>query len=199
MALFVGLVALALVVAGLSFVIGGPHLKPAPGPEPLPVLLKGDSPEAAFTYLMAANTAADRVASTAVSHACVAQAPESPSRQAAGAQLYQAAATSRSVAAFVRADQVRLAAMPEGQVLVGLLGRVAQASVSADVSFESWIQDLQATGCYSAPTNDLHYIAALRASARGAVLHADLTAAVARERVATLWGPLRQKAGQRLR
>jgi cysteine synthase len=84
----------------------------------------------------------------------------------------------RSVLSLLAANGARLTTVPEGTALVSLLRQVARASAAADASYAAWVKDLEATGCYSAPTNDLYYQRAT---------HESVTAATALKRVDALW------------
>ncbi len=44
--------------------------------------------------------------------------------------------------------------------MVSDLNAATLAELTVDQDDQGWLQDLQATGCYSAPTNDIHYRAA---------------------------------------
>jgi hypothetical protein len=180
MVLFVLLVALALALAGTGFAGVFNGAAPPSARHPKTVSLKGDTAQGAFSYLLATSADARRLARSAVGEACLTQAPGSFGRQRAAAQLSEAAAMSRSVVALAASVRDRLLAMPGGGALVALLDRVAEDSVRADVGYKSWVNDLQATGCYSAPTNDIHYGQAQKASAAGAVAQRQLTALRAR-------------------
>ena len=50
------------------------------------------------------------------------------------------------------------------------LGQATAASLKVDEDYAAWLVDLQATGCFSAPTNDLHYVAATEAAPAAAQL-----------------------------
>jgi hypothetical protein len=58
--------------------------------------------------------------------------------------------------------------------------------LSADQGYEAWLEDLQATGCYGAPTNDIHYHAATAAS---------MAASVAKQRVVLIWAGVASRYG----
>jgi hypothetical protein len=176
MALFVVLVAAALALAGSGFAGVFNSAGPTPARHPTTVSLKGDTAQAAFAYLLATSTDANRLARRGVGDACLTQAPGSLGRQKAAAQLSEAAAMSRSVVVLATSVRARLLAMPGGGPLVALLERAADDSVAADVGFESWVRDLQATGCYSAPTNDIHYGQAQQAAVAAAGAQRQLTA-----------------------
>jgi hypothetical protein len=176
MVLFVLLVALALALAGTGFAGMFNSAPPTSARHPKTVSLKGDTARAAFSYLLATSADANRLVRSAVGEACLTQAPGSPGRQRVSAQLSKAAAMSRSVVSLAASVRVRLLAMPGGEALVALLDGAAEDSVAADIGYKSWVKDLQATGCYSAPTNDLHYIQAQKASAAGVLAQRQLTA-----------------------
>jgi hypothetical protein len=178
--LFVLLVALALALAGTGFAGAFNSAAPTSPRPPKTVSLKGDTARAAFSYLLTTSADANRLARSAVGEACLTQAPGSLGRQRAAAQLSKAAAMSRSVVALAASVRDRLVAMPGGGALVALLDRVAEDSVAADIGYKSWVKDLQATGCYSAPTNDLHYLQAQKAAAAGVRAQRQLTALRAR-------------------
>jgi hypothetical protein len=85
-----------------------------------------------------------------------------------------------SVLADLGTYGARLAPMRDSALLERDLGDVAHAWALADQSYGSWLADLQATGCYGAPTNDAHYVAAGRESAAAAPAKAQLAATWAR-------------------
>jgi hypothetical protein len=84
----------------------------------------------------------------------------------------------RTVLSLLAANGARLTTVADSTALVSLLGQVARASAAADASYALWVKDLEATGCYSAPTNDLYYQKAEREST---------TAESALKRVDALW------------
>jgi hypothetical protein len=63
--------------------------------------------------------------------------------------------------------------------------QATDASVQADAGYRAWLEDLQATGCYSAPTNDVHYRAATAAS---------LVAGQAEEELAAGWAGIASRS-----
>ncbi|HXW81815.1 MAG TPA: hypothetical protein VEJ84_20085, partial [Acidimicrobiales bacterium] len=54
--------------------------------------------------------------------------------------------------------------------------RAATASLQAEQGYTAWVDDLQATGCYCAPTNDVHYLGAQAAQAMAASAQGQLAA-----------------------
>jgi len=123
-----------------------------------PVLsVAGKPPSAAFAYLLAADNAARSHASAATAAACDMQAPGVAARGAALATLHEAVAVEDWVAATLAGDRARMLALRHGPALSTLLAQAARSSALADADLAMWVQDLDATGCYSAPTNNLHY------------------------------------------
>jgi hypothetical protein len=128
------------------------------------VTVPGNSPEALFEGLLATSATAHQLAQAAVAGSCQTAAPQSAARAGLVAQIAEAGTLRRYVLEGVRADRAALARLPAGRALSSDLQQVAGASVRADAAYHAWLEDLQATGCYSAPTNDLHYRAATAAS-----------------------------------
>jgi hypothetical protein len=81
----------------------------------------------------------------------------------------------RSVLDRLSADESMLRALPSASGLVTDLRRATGARLQADTDYGSWLHDLQSTGCYSAPTNDIHYLEAQTATAAGDAAEHDLT------------------------
>jgi hypothetical protein len=96
-------------------------------------------------------------------------------------QINEAENAYQSVLALLGADRVALATMPKGRPLMGDLSEVVQLSEDADTAYAGWLRDLEATGCYSAPRNDLHYEEAEKL--------ADASQSMARV-LASTWGGL---------
>ncbi len=136
------------------------------------------SPEALFESLLATSATAHQLAQTAVDGPCRTAAPQSAARAGLLAQIAEADTLHRYVLQGVQADQAALARMPAGRALAVDLQRATDASVRADAAYRAWLEDLQATGCYSAPANDLHYRAATAAS---------VAAGRAKEQLALRW------------
>ena len=122
------------------------------------------SPRQRLDKLLSANAAAGTVVEGAVERACRPPTPGSGARALLVAELRHAGGLYDQVLLDVKAEQVALAKMPAGRALSAELVRATEASVQAARAYGAWLEDLQATGCYSAPTNDIHYRAAAAAS-----------------------------------
>jgi hypothetical protein len=112
----------------------------------------------------------------AVDGACRTTAPQSRARAELVAETGHAGAIYRQVLAAARADQELFTKVRGGAGLSADLVGATAAAARAAAAYGDWLEDLQATGCYSAPTNDLHYREATAAA---------LTAAVATGRLKT--------------
>ncbi len=115
------------------------------------------SAEALFGQMMATNTAAERLAASAVARSCQETAPGGAARTALVGDLGRAVALRRSVLRALASDRTVLLAVPDGEALGADLSAATTAALAVDEDDQGWLQDLQATGCYSAPTNDIHY------------------------------------------
>jgi len=146
------------------------------------------TPQTAFEGLLAESAQAHQLVSAAVSDACQPAPPSTPTRQGLIVQVGRAVELRRSVLAGIASDRQQLLKMNGGPSLVGDLDDASGASLSADQGYEAWLEDLQATGCYGAPTNDIHYRAATEAS---------LAASVAKERVVGIWAGVASRYGLR--
>jgi len=146
----------------------------------------GGSPQVVFEGLLASTAGAQRRAATALSTACRVAAPGVGPRQSGATQLSKAEATDRSVLVSLGARRGSLAALPGGAALADDLGQVAGESAQADADYRAWLLDLEATGCYGAPTNDIHYREASQVS---------LAASAAERHLADGWAPLARRAG----
>ncbi|MGP8209388.1 MAG: hypothetical protein ACLQVK_25570 [Acidimicrobiales bacterium] len=181
------LCALAAVAVAVVWRAGEARVSPpttplTSSPRPSPGQL---SPEQLFDKLLATSAAAQLLAQAAVDGACGTTPPQSTARGRLEAQVGQADALRRHVLQGVRADQAALTSMPAGRELSADLVRATDASVQADAGYRAWLEDLQATGCYSAPTNDVHYQAATAAS---------LVARQAQERLAAGWAVIASRS-----
>jgi hypothetical protein len=139
------------------------------------------SGEAVFERLLATSTSAGHLTDTAVAQSCQEVTPGGTVRSALLGDLSRAIALRQAVLRTLEADRLQLLAMPEGALLATDLGASTTAELRMDQDYQGWLQDLQATGCYSAPTNDVHY----RAAALGSP-----GAAGADERLAAAWAQL---------
>jgi hypothetical protein len=119
---------------------------------------------AVFAGLLRQSDSAHKLVDEAVGAACAVVAPDQPARAADLASLAQAVALRTSVLAQLSSQQDQAAHLPDGDQLFNRLRAVSVASLAADRAYQSWLDDLQATGCYSAPTNNLDYAAAIRAA-----------------------------------
>ncbi len=117
-----------------------------------------------FDTLLGADASAGRLLQGAVDRACRPAAPQSGPRALLVAEVGRASSLYHQVVVDVKADQAALSKMPDGRVLAADLVRAARSSVQAAGAYRDWLEDLQATGCYSAPTNDIHYREAAAAS-----------------------------------
>jgi hypothetical protein len=149
------------------------------------------TPQRAFGRLLATVASARALTGQAAGRACLVSAPASPARAALVAELSRAVALDEPVVAVLSAPGSRSRfGFPGAGPLVADLRTVASTAVSVARLDRSWLEDLQATGCYSAPTNDLHYMEAQRASAGAQAAAADLArrwSAVAAGRGLRLW------------
>jgi hypothetical protein len=154
-----------LVLAGTAVVVvwrvGQDKVRPLRPPVTSP--LKPSSEEL-FENLLGVSATAQILVRTAVDGACRTAAPLSGARAGLVAQIGRADALRRYVLADVDDQQAALLKMPGGRALSADLLRATGASIRADAAYAAWLGDLQATGCYSAPTNDIHYRAAAQAS-----------------------------------
>ena len=141
--------AAALVAAGLVFVL---H-KSATGHRREP------SVPVAFSQLLTSLSGADLLARQAVIGACQETGPGA--RKSAASQLERAEARDRAVLSTLGAGKARLASWSVASALLGRVAQVAEDSLAAEGDYASWLADLEATGCYSAPRNDLYYRRAL--------------------------------------
>jgi hypothetical protein len=146
------------------------------------------TPQTAFEGFLAESAQAHQLVSAAVSDACRPAPPSTPTRQGLIVEVGRAVELRRSVLAGIASDRQQLLKMNGGPSLIGDLDDASDASLSADQGYEAWLEDLQATGCYGAPTNDVHYRAATEAS---------LAASVAKERVVGIWAGVASRYGLR--
>jgi hypothetical protein len=144
------------------------------------------SPQVTFEGFLAESAQAHQVLAAAVGDACRPAPPATKARQDLIIQVSRAVEMRRSVLNGIASDRQRLLAMKGGPSLVNNLDDATSASLSADQGYEAWLEDLQATGCYGAPTNDIHYRAATEAS---------LPASVAKERVVAIWAGVASRYG----
>ncbi|HMK97817.1 MAG TPA: hypothetical protein VK425_09750, partial [Acidimicrobiales bacterium] len=138
--------------------------QPAAGAPALGALERMAPPEAARALVSATNSAQAEV-QTEVAQGCRSQPPASPSRQALVVGVGEALSTERAVFSLVRADAAPLSSLPQGPFFVSLMERLSSQAAAAAGSYRAWLADLQATGCYSAPTNNLDYLVAEREEA----------------------------------
>jgi len=150
-----------LAVGGVALTVGltASPSKTPPG-TPVTGTSPGSSPGAIFGSLLARSATGHQLAEAAVARACQTALPGSASREALLGDLSRAEGMQLSVLAGLGMDRSRLVPMPYAGALEADLGAFARASVAADKGYGAWLADLQATGCYSAPTNDMHYVAA---------------------------------------
>ena len=148
----------AALVAGLAVALAAGGLALA--------LSKGGHPQrreptdpAAISQLVTSLSGADLLARQAVSDACVEAGPGP--RPRAVSRLEQAEARDRAVLATVDAGKARLTSWPVASGLLGPVAQVAEDSLVAEGDYASWLAGLEATGCYSAPRNNLYFERAL--------------------------------------
>jgi hypothetical protein len=144
------------------------------------------TPQATFEGFLAESAQAHQLLAAAVGAACQAAPPATTTRQDLIGKVSRAIEMRRSVLNGIASDRQRLLAMNGGPSLVSDLDDATGASLAADQGYEAWLEDLQATGCYGAPTNDIHYLAATAAS---------LAASVAKERVVVTWAGVASRYG----
>jgi len=161
---------LILVAAGTAAYLLNRSASPPAGPQPpagAPALgaLESMAPPEAARVLVAATNSAQAVVRAAVGQACSSQPPASPPRQALVVGVGQALSTERAVFSLVRQDAAELSSLPRGPLFVSQLERLSAQASAAAGSYRAWLEDLQVTGCYSAPTNNLDYVVARREEA----------------------------------
>jgi hypothetical protein len=187
------LVALVLVLAaGLvgAGVLIGRGLGPGPGgaskgSPSRPPARQLPAAVATFASLLSSSARAGRWTSGAVAGACQLRAPGTKDRQALVVQVGGAIRLYQSVLARARANSAA-SSLPGGQALGALLVMADTRALSASQDFQAWLVDLQATGCYGGPTNDLHYQQAVAASR---------LAREASQRLASAWAPVAGRYG----
>lgn len=178
------LTVVALVAAAVVVLVLGAGTTRAPRQKSVRSL----APRAAFELFLSDSAQAHQLLTAALSSACQPAAPASTARQALIAEVNRAVDLRRSVLSGIAADRRRLLAMDGGQSLVPDLSAATEMSLSADEGYEGWLEDLQATGCYGAPTNDLHYRAASESS---------LAATAAKHRLVGAWAGVASRYGLR--
>jgi hypothetical protein len=144
------------------------------------------TPQATFDGFLVESAQAHQLLAAAVSDACKPAPPATTTRQDLIGQVSRAVEMRRSVLNGIASHRRQLLAMNGGPSLVSDLDDATRASLSADQGYEAWLEDLQATGCYGAPTNDIHYHAATAAS---------LAASVAKQRVVLIWAGVASRYG----
>jgi hypothetical protein len=137
--------------------------------------------EATFARLLATSASAHDLVAAAVAGSCGNGTPGSASRQTLIGELNRAIGLRVSVLDGTRVDKLSISAIPDGRLLMVELSQATAASLKVDEDYAAWLVDLQATGCFSAPTNDLHYMAATEAAP---------AAARADQSLAGNWAPL---------
>jgi len=171
------LVGLLCALAGVAVVVvwrvGDDKVAPSPAPSTSP---PGRSPEQVLESLLATGATAQALVQNAIDGGCRTTTPQSRARAGLIAEIGHAGAIYRQVLARVQADQELLSQMPGGLGLSTDLVGATGASARAATAYGDWLEDLQATGCYSAPTNDLHYREATAAAVGAAVAAARLEA-----------------------
>ncbi len=75
---------------------------------------------------------------------------------------------------------------PLGPSFGAQLATAVRSALVAEQAYAAWLVDLQGTGCYSAPTNDLHYEQAKAASA---------ASRRAWQRLSSSWAPVARTYG----
>jgi hypothetical protein len=176
--LLLAVLALVIALAVGALALGGTSPRRTAG--------RTSTPEATFEGLLVKSAQAHRLLAAAVSGACQPAPPATAARQGLIAELGRAVEMRRSVLDGIATDRPGLLAMNGGPPLVSDLDDATSASLSADQGYEAWLEDLQATGCYGAPTNDIHYRDATQASA---------AASVAKEGVVRIWAGVASRYG----
>ncbi len=120
--------------------------------------------EATFARLLATSVSAHDLVAAAVAGSCGNVTPGSARRQTLIGDLNRAIELRVSVLDGTRVDRLSISAIPDGRLLMAELSHATAASLKVDEDYAAWLVDLQATGCFSAPTNDLHYMAATEAA-----------------------------------
>lgn len=144
------------------------------------------TPSADLSSMLSSLSGADRLTRLAVDAACAATSPGP--RQPAVSDLDQAEASDRAVLSSLDAGRARLATWPAATPLLGPIAQVARASLAVEGDYQAWVSDLEATGCFSAPRNDLNYEQAqIAASSQSA----------AAGQLARVWAPLARRYGLR--
>ncbi len=182
--LLLSVLALIVAVAAGALLLGG--LGGFGGASPRRTAAGTLTPQAIFEGFLADSAQAHQLLGEAVSEACQPAPPATATREGLLVEVSRAETMRRSVLDGVATDRRRLLAMNGGPSLVSDLDHATSASLLADQGYEAWLEDLQATGCYGAPTNDIHYRAASEAS---------LAASVAKERVVAIWAGVASRYG----
>jgi hypothetical protein len=162
----IGALASAGVVVGGGLSLRGPHSP------------RLSTTEVLFERLVGADTSAQGLVATATARACEEAPPGTSVRAALLGDLDRAVVLRQSVLRELGADRAERPTMPDGPALMNDLERATADGLTVDEEDQGWLQDLQATGCYGAPTNDIHY--------RAAALAAP-AAAAAEQRLADAW------------
>ena len=145
------------------------------------------SPPSDLSSMLSSLSSADRLTRQAVNIACA--GPASPGlRQPAVSDLDQAEASDRAVLSSLEAGRARLSTWPAATPLLGPIARVARASLAVEGDYQAWVSDLEATGCFSAPRNDLNYERAQLATS---------SQSSATGQLARLWSPVARRYGLR--
>jgi hypothetical protein len=176
------LVAVALVAALAAVVYAVAENGRTSQPPTVPQVSPG---EAAFARLLATTASAHGLVVAAVTGSCEDGAPGSASRQTLISDLDKAIQMRVSVLDGTQVDRSSISEIPNGPLLMSELDQATATSLKVDQDYAAWLVDLQATGCFSAPTNDLHYMAATEASP---------AATRAAESLASSWAPLAARA-----
>lgn len=144
------------------------------------------APPLVFEDLLHSLSGAGALAGRAVAQACQETGPQSGARQVLVSDLGRAAAEDRTVLSTLSASRARLVIWSDGAgaKLFGSMETLAGASLIAAGDYKAWLLDLQSTGCYSAPENNLHY-----ERASGASLAEERAA----EHLAAVWAPVARR------
>ena len=140
------------------------------------------SPSADLSSMLSSLSGADRLTRQAVNVACAGTSPGS--RQPAVSDLDQAEASDRAVLSSLDAGRARLSTWSAATPLLGPIAQVARDSLAVEVYYQAWVSDLEATGCFSAPRNDLHYEQAQMATS---------SQAAAAGQLARVWAPVARR------
>jgi hypothetical protein len=117
-----------------------------------------------FESLLGQLSSSDALASRAASTACLRRPPGSGVRERALSTLRSSELAAQGVLALLSSERAALVEWPPGRVIYGDLASLTRLVLDKGADLEAWLSGLQATGCYSAPANNLFYTRALQAA-----------------------------------